>query len=327
MHSALQHGPSGTRPQAFSLPKPPSTMNGNLSPDYSSSSASSSPRPPLPDAVLRSLRFPERQRDGTSNGNGTEAHTQGAGERVRHPVSADDHGAGTIADAAIPAQDRVDMDWSGFSDHDLDLVIANLEARASERRNKVRKIEALSEELGLNIHQQDWAALVRRPASVSGPSMAGSRDNFGQDEIQHQVDAPEDAEPMSVSETQPIHELTIADNDSANSSPDVQAEPEAPRRSLRIGHGLKRGHDQMEHQRSDSANSRDDGEVEEVAGEHETGGQSDSSMNAVPRRTAWSVVLETYPEEIAKWFKPGKRPTNERVRSLVRFSTLSVPEV
>lgn len=298
-------------------------MNGNLSPDYSSSSASSSPRPPLPDAVLRSFGLPNQQRDGTLNSNGTESHTQSAGESVRHPVSADEHGAATIANAEIPAQDRVDMDWSGFSDHDLDLVIANLEARASERRSKIRKIEALSEELGLNIHQQDWAALVSRFASGSGPGMAGSRDNSGQDEIQHQVDAPEDPEPMSVSETEPIHELTITDDGSASSSSDVQAEPEAPRRSLRIGHGLKRGHDQMEQQRSDSSSSRDDGEVEEVAGEHETGGQSDSSMISVPRRTAWSVVLETYPEEIAKWFKPGKRPTNRRVKSLVRFTTLS----
>ncbi|KAG6353610.1 hypothetical protein INS49_005572 [Diaporthe citri] len=222
------------------------------------------------------------------------------------------------------------MEFSGLSDHDLDLVIANLEARASERRYKIRKIEALSEELGLNIHQQDWAAFLRRPASGSSPSIADGQRTSDQHEAQNQADAPGNLEPTPIPETQAVHQLTVADDASANSSSDVQAEPATPRRSLRMLRGLKRAHYHLEQQRSVSADFHEVAEVEEFSGprspvqiqslhpkggENESGGRSDS-LDGVARRTAWSVVLETYPEEVAKRFRPGERPTNNQVRSM-----------
>lgn len=257
---------------------------------------------------------------------------------MQHSVSADDQGAATSANDENHAQGRGDIDLSGLSDHDLDLVIANLEARASERRYKIRKIEALSEELGLNIHGQDWAALLRRPAAGSIPSIAGGQGTSDPDEAKDQADAPEYLEPMPISETHAVHELTVADDASANSCSDVHAEPAAPRRSLRVLRRLNRAHYQSEQQKSGGADCHEGGEMEEVAtgprspiqtqsippegSENGSVGQSDSSMVSVDagaRRNAWSVVLEKYPEEIATKFKPGERPTNKQVKSMASF--------
>lgn len=126
------------------------------------------------------------------------------------------------------------------------------------------------------------------------------------------------------------------DSGSANSFPDVQAESQVPRRSLRLLHGLERGHSQLDQQRSDGHNCHEGGETEEIVNDqrftiqtqamapiadaNEISGQSDRSMvsvDGVARLTAWSVVLETYPKEIPAEFKAGKRPTNNQIRSMV----------
>lgn len=292
--------------------------------------------------MLRSFQFPSQQRANAIDGNAIAAHpwSDGNGISLSRSIGANDPSEDSTANGETHAQAQDGMKLSGLSNHELDLVIANLEARALERRNKIRKIEALSEELGLNIHQQDWAAFLSRPASRSSPSIAGGQRPSDQDEVQDQADAPENLEPMPIPETRTVHELTVADDASANSSSDVQAEPEAPRRSLRILRGLKRAHYQLEQQRAGSADSQEGGEVEDVVtgprssvriqslppkgSENGGGGQSDSSrvsVDGVARRLAWSVVLETYPQEIAKKFRPGERPINNRVRSMVSLFT------
>lgn len=291
--------------------------------------------------MLRSFHFPSQQRANAIDGNATAAHpwSGGNGISLSRSIGANDPSEDSTANGETHAQAQDGMKLSGLSNHELDLVIANLEARALERRNKIRKIEALSEELGLNIQQQDWAAFLSRPVSRSSPSRAGGRTS-DQDEAQDQADAPENLEPMPIPETQTIHELTLADDTSANSFSDVRAEPEAPRRSLRIIHGLKRAHYHLEQQRPGGSGCHEVGAVEEVVtgprspvqiqslppigGENEGGGQSDSSngsVDGVARRSAWSVVLETYPQVIAETFRLGERPTNERVRSMVSFFT------
>lgn len=272
-------------------------------------------------------------------GNAIADHPRSAGNSVSlsRSIGADDPSEDSTTDGETHAQVKDGMNLSGLSNHELDLIIANLEARALERRYKIRKIEALSEELGLNIHQQDWAAFLSRPASRSSPSIVGGQRTSDQDEAQDQADAPENLEPMPISETQTVHQLTVADDASAYSSSDVQAEPEAPRRSLRILRGLKRAHHQLEQQRSRGADCHEVREVvtgprspvqiqslPPICGENEGGGQSDSStvsVDGVSRRSAWSVVLETYPQVIAERFRPGERPTNNQVRSMVSFFT------
>lgn len=139
------------------------------SPSSAFSSAMSSPIPPLPDNVLRSFHFPGQQRINEMNSHVFEALPQSAGNSIRHSRSAQAHDRdrATTANVETLTQGNHSMDWSGLSNHDLDLIIANLESRASERRNKIRRIEALSEELGLLISEQDWTAFLDRPSSES----------------------------------------------------------------------------------------------------------------------------------------------------------------
>lgn len=227
------------------------------------------------------------------------------------------------------------MDWSGLSNHDLDLIIANLEARASERRSKIRRIEALSEELGLNICEQDWMAFLDRPSSESSLGIVvGETCDHG--EISAQSDALQNVEPMPVSGRRANCDPVLMDSGPANSSSDVQADSQLPRRSLRLLHGLERPHNQLEQQSSDGYNCHEGGEAEEIVNDqrftiqtqeiapiadtNQSSGQSDCSMvsvDGVATPTAWSVVLKTYPKEIAAEFKHGKRPTNNQVRSMV----------
>lgn len=268
----------------------------------------------------------------------SEALSQSSGNSLRHSRSAqaNDHDRAASANVEAHTQENDSMDWSGMSNHDLDLIIANLEARASERRSKIRRIEALSEELGLRISEQDWMALLDRPSSGSSLGMVvGETCDHG--EMSAQSDAPQNVEPMPVSGTRVNYDPMVMDGGSSNGSSDVQAESQVPRRSLRPLHGLERAHSQLEQQRSDGYNCQEGGETEDVvngqrftiqtqamgpiiADTDETSGQSDCSIvfvDGVAKSTAWSVVLKTYPKEIAAEFKHGKRPTNNQVRSMV----------
>lgn len=267
----------------------------------------------------------------------SEALSQSAGNSVRHSRSAQDNDRDRAATANFEAHTQVNdsMDWSGLSNHDLDLIIANLEARASERRSKIRRIEALSEELGLNICEQDWMAFLDRPSSESSLGIVfGETCDHG--EISAQSDALQNVEPMPVSGRRANYDPVVIDSGPAKSSSDVQADSQVPRRSLRLLHGLERPHNQLEQQGSDGHNCHEGGEAQEIvngqrftiqaqemapiADTNQNCGQSDCSMvsvDGVATPTAWSVVLKTYPKEIAAEFKHGKRPTNNQVRSMV----------
>lgn len=304
-----------------------------------SSSAGSSPRPPLPDAVLRSFQFPSQRSVDAGVGNVVEAHTRSAGNSVPQSVNADDHRANTATtNNGTHAQERLGIKLSTLSNHDLDLIIANLEVRASERRAKIRRIEALSQELGLDISQHDWAALLNKPASDVSSRIAPSQSFLNQCEIQERTGTPQSISSMPLSGTQ---STTVSHHGSANRSPDIRAEPETPLRSLRPLRGLKRARFQVEPASADGADHPEDEEAEErdkhpVLPVHiqqplhasfvENGSRrlrdpSLVSFDALARRTAWSVVLETYPEEIAKRFRAGERPANRQICSMVGFST------
>lgn len=271
------------------------------------------------------------------NSHVSEALPPSAGNNIRHSRStrANDRDRAATSNVETRTQDNGSMDVSGLSNHDLDLIIANLEARVSERRNKIRRIEALSEELGLSNLGQDWMALLDRPSSEFSRGMAlGETCDHG--EIQTQSDVPQSVKPMPTSETRATYDPVVMDSGSANSSSDVRAESQVPRRSLRLLHGFETAHSQLEQQRSDGHNCHEGGDTEEIvngqrftiqtqaiapiADTNGTNGQSDCSMVSVDgfaTPTAWSVVLKTYAEEIAAEFNHGKRQTNNQVRSMV----------
>lgn len=306
----------------------------------SSPSASSSPRPPLPDPVLRSFQFPDQQRTCEIDDNPITTHPRSAGNNVRdsRSVQTDDRGAATTATGETRQQEKDSMDWSRLSNNDLDLIIANLEAHASERRNKIRKIEALSEELGLSIRQQNWAALLNRPSLEPNRCIVVRKIRGDHEQVQAQPDAPRNVEPVHISETGSTHDSVFMDDNSANTPSNVQTEPEAPLQSQRLLRGLARPHDQLQR----CADQHEDGEDEEIPAvnhprspvqiqaipsEYDLNAasrQRNSSLvftDGVAKRTAWSIVLETHPNEIATRFRAGERPTNKQVSSMVGMST------
>lgn len=166
------------------------------------SSERSSPIPSLPDNVIHSFHFSSQQRVNEMNSHVFEALSQSNGYSVRHSRSAQANDRDRAATANVEAhtQGNGNMDWSVMSNHDLDLIIANLEARASERRSKIRRIEALSEELGLSICEQDWMALLDRPSSGSSLGIVVG-ETCDRGEMSAQSDSPQNVEPMPVSGT------------------------------------------------------------------------------------------------------------------------------
>jgi hypothetical protein len=237
-------------------------------------------------------------------------------------------------------QSRDGNDLSKYGIHDLQLINAHYKALVLERREKIRQntirqIEASCEELGLNVRQQDWAAVLRglTAASESRPGITADQRDFSQGELQGQANPSQEIEPMPISETQ------FAQEPEAMLIDDGPALRETALGSLRLLLRRKRAHSQLERQSADTADNHEDGEAEEVAdqlcspdrteslhsgdGEDEPGGEDDSVMltvDAVANRTAWSVVLDKYPDEIAMVFRAGRRPENRQVSSMVSSS-------
>lgn len=274
------------------------------------------------------------------NGNAVAAHPQSAGNSVNlsRSIGAEDPSAASTANGETNAQAKDSMDLSGLSNHELDLIIANLEARALERRNKIRKIEALSEELGLSVRQQNWVAFLNRPSPEPGRSIVIGERDCNHERIQAESAAAQNVEPVPISEASPTHDsVAVMDDGSANSFSNVQAEPETPLRSQRLLRGHERTRGQLE-RNTDRHEDEEDEEIHEVNRPHsivhsqtvrsrvnvnEGFRQRNSSadlINGVAKRTAWSIVIETHPEEIATNFRAGERPTNKQVNSMVGVS-------
>ncbi|POS70468.1 hypothetical protein DHEL01_v211140 [Diaporthe helianthi] len=208
---------------------------------------------------------------------------------------------------------------SRFSDRGLDSIIAKLEAMAEElerkkiRDEKIRKIEALRERcraLGLNISQQDLEAWADEPQNV----VPNSETQFAQDS-----------------------ETTLMEDGPANSSSDTPAEVQTSLRSLRPLRRRKRSHSQLEEQGTASdADGDHDSDYVEAGGQSpspdrteslhsQDGGNIAAHANDAPTipvhgssvRTAWSVLVAKYPEEIALAFREGQRPTNSQLKAMV----------
>lgn len=333
----------------------------------SSSSAGSPPHPPLPDAVLHSLRLSSQRQVDDTHLCVTEA-PPGIAEKASHrPCSADSESSDAAAtrDNVIHTRSSGQMDWSGLSDDHLDRIIANLEARALERREKIRKIEALSKELGLDVCQENWVASLNQPASASSPIIGNSQTNGDGDEMRDGAHTPHAIEPVSTPGALITHNPIVLEEDRADSYPHRQDEHSGPRHSPRLLRGLKRSYCQSERQNDDPADCREGENVEGVTNRSTSPAQADSSrseayLNSLARQrgcttapgnnlaghtstapsrsprkafapqfsgpatysqpedhTAWSIILQKYPEEIAQTYRPGERPTNPRIVSMV----------
>ncbi|KAJ0107075.1 hypothetical protein J7T55_006954 [Diaporthe amygdali] len=330
----------------------------------SSSSASSPPHPPLPDAVLHSLRLSSQRQVDDTHLRVTEA-PPGIAEKASHrPCSADSESPDATRDNVIYARSSGQMDWSGLSDDRLDRIIANLEARALERREKIRKIEALSKELGLDVCQENWVASLNHLASSSSPSIGNSQPNGDGDEVRDGAHTPHVIEPVSTPGASITHNPIVLEEERADSYPHRQGEHSGTRHLPRLLRGLKRSYSQSERQNADPADSREDENVGGVTNRSPSPAQADSSRSQAylnnlarqrgcstatgnnladhtstapsrsPRRvfapqssspttcsqpeghTAWSIILQKYPEEIAQSYRPGERPTNLRIVSM-----------
>lgn len=258
------------------------------------------------------------------------AHPRSASNSVRvfRSTGTDDPSAASTANGETHAEARDGMNLSGLSNHELDLVIAKLEARVLQRRNKIRRIEALSEELGLSTRQQDWLALLNRPSPEPSQSIVVAERDCDHAQIQAESAAPQNGEPVPTSETRPTPDSVVTDDGSAISFSNLQAEPETVLQSQRLLRSHKRSHGQL----ARYADRHEGGEAEEIpefygqrseVDENEGLRQGNSSLDlieGVAKRTAWSVVLETHPEEIASKFRAGERPTNKQVSSMVGLS-------
>lgn len=308
-----------------------------------SSSASSSPRPPLPDEVLRSFQFRSQQRTGDINGGAIEARHAAPVRRVGQLVNTNDCDATASSDNENHA-DSGDA-YSVFSDRGLDIIAAKLEAVAEElerkriRDEKIRKIEALRERcktLGVNISQHDLEAWVNESAATSGTIMSQRTPN--QDETQAQADEPQDVGPVPSSEAQFAQdsEVTLVDDGPANISSGALVEPQTSLRSLRPQRGRKRARSQLEEQSPDADGDHDsdyvDANDQPPSPDRTESLQSEDTQNkdsresepppmvlvdGVATRTAWSVLVARYPEEIALTFRAGQRPTNRQVMAMV----------
>lgn len=274
------------------------------------------------------------------DGNAIPTHPQSAGNSVNlsRSVGADDPSAASTANGTHAQANGTKL--SGLSNHELDLIIANLEARTLERRNKIRKIEALSEELGLSIRQQNWVALLNRPSSEAGRSISIGERDCNHERIQAESAAAQNVEPVPVPEPNPTHDSVVMDDGSANSFSNVQAEPGTPLRSQRLLRSHKRTRGQLARD-ADRHEDEEDEEIPEVIRprsivhvqgvrsrfeENEGLRQINSSvvfMNGVAKRSAWSIILKTHPEEIVTKFRAGERPSNKQVSSMVGVSKLT----
>lgn len=307
-----------------------------------SSSGGSSPFPPLPDEVLRSFQVPDQLRVDARSDNAVEAHIWGSGRSVQQSVNAGDH-----RDAPISANDENQTqiqrrnDLSEYDICDLRLIHAHYKTLASKHRERmIREIEANCEELGLNVRQQDWAALLKTltaaGATRSRPGINANQRDFSQDEFEEQGNPPRDVNRFPVSEVAYGSETTATIDGSVNSSSDMPAVSEASLRSLWAPRGRKRAYSQLEQQHPYAADDHENGQAEAVmvqarsralirslhsgdAGNVPRRGRDSSIVfvNGVPKRTAWSVVLDRYPDEVAMVFRAGQRPENSQVRSMV----------
>lgn len=328
-----------------------------------SSPASSSSPPPLPDDVLRSFRFSQRKL-GDSNGGATEARHRAAVRRVGQSVNTDDFNATASSNHENHKDSRDGSAYSRFSDRGLDVIAAKLEAMAEElerkriRDEKIRKIETLRERcktLGLDISQQDLEAWVNGSAASSSTNISQTTPN--EDETQAPADEPQNVEPVPSSETQFAQdsETTLVEagpaRDSGSSAMRVDAQ--ASLRSMRPLRGRKRAHSQMEAQDNTLSETDDDRDSDFVEanrqspspdrteslrsedGQDNAGRGNNSpmvSVNGAATRTAWSVLVAKYPEEIALTFRAGERPTSPLVTAMVSpctpaFFTVQTPDL
>lgn len=312
--------------------------------DSTSSSGGSSSIAPLPDEVLHSFQFPDRRRVDARSDNAVEARRRGSGRSVQQSVNVDDHrDAAASANNEDHTQSQHRNDLSEYDIHDLRLINAHYKALVRKHREQIiLEIEANCEELGLDIRQQDWAALLKSPTAIKPPEprpgITANQTDLSHNEIQEQANSPRDIDPIPISENQVAHEseTTLTNGSPANSSSDTAAEPEPPFRPLRALRGRKRAHSQLEQQSADTADDYENGEAGEAVvysrspywtqplhsedGGNEPGRESGPStviVNGVVKRTAWSVVLDRYPDEVSKVFRAGERPVNLQVRSMV----------
>ncbi|KAG8158543.1 hypothetical protein KVR01_011665 [Diaporthe batatas] len=327
-------------------PDPVAIQDGMLSFSNSpaSSSANSSPHPPLPDEVLRSFQFRSQQRIGHRNGGAAEARPRDTVRSVGPSVINTEHCDATASSNHENHTDSRDGSaYFMFSDQGLDIIAAKLEAVAEElerrriRDEKIRKIEALRERcktLGFNISQQDLEAWANGSAATS------SKRTPNQDEAQAQADEPQNVDPAPESETRFAQdsEVTFIDDDrTANSSSDAPAQPQSSPRSLRRRRGRKRTHSQVEEQDTDADGEHDSDYVEancqspspdRTISMHSRHGESEARdghenhtpmdpVNGVAPRTAWSVLVAKYPEEIALTFRAGELPKNRQVMAML----------
>lgn len=316
-----------------------------------SSSASSSPRPPLPDDILRSFQF-SQQRIGDRDGGATESRHRAAVRRVGQSANTDDFDATASSNHENQEDSRDETAYSRFSDRGLDIIAAKLEAMAEElerkriRDEKIRKIEALRERcktLGLDISQQDLEAWVNGTAASSSTSISQTSPNQG--ETQAPADEPQNVEPVPSSETQFAQdsETTLVEagpESSSSGSSTMRVDAQTSFRSMRPLRGRKRAHSQMEAQnpfletdddrasgyvganrqsrspdRTESLRSEDGQDNPGNAGR---GNNSPMvSVNGAAMRTAWSVLVTRYPEEIFLTFRAGQRPVNRQVMAMV----------
>lgn len=123
----------------------------------------------------------------------------------------------------------------------------------------------------------------------------------------------------------------------ANSSSDTPAEVQTSLRSLRPLRRRKRSHSQLEEQGTASdADGDHDSDYVEAGGQSpspdrteslhsQDGGNIAAHANDAPTipvhgssvRTAWSVLVAKYPEEIALAFREGQRPTNSQLKAML----------
>lgn len=331
-------------PSSFQPDQAPFEDRETSSSDSTSSSGGSSPILPLPDEVLRSFQFPDRQRVDATSGNAVEADRRGSGSSVQPSVNADEYrDAAANANDEDRTQSQYRNDLSEYDIPDLRLINAHYKALVLDHREQIiREIEANCEELGLDVRQQDWAALLKNLTATRPPTprqgITANQTDLSHDEIQKQANPPQDIDPIPISEDQVAHEsdTTLINGSPANSSSDTPAEPETPFRPLRALRGRKRAHSRLEQQSTDTADDREDEEAGEVVvrprspdrsqslhssdGGNEPGHESNSAMfvvNGIATRTAWSVVLDRYPDEVARVFRAGERPRNRQVESMV----------
>ncbi|KAK2616138.1 hypothetical protein N8I77_002845 [Diaporthe amygdali] len=219
----------------------------------------------------------------------------GIAEKASHrPCSADSESSDAAAtrDNVIHTRSSGQMDWSGLSDDHLDRIIANLEARALERREKIRKIEALSKELGLDVCQENWVASLNQPASASSPIIGNNQTNGDGDEMRDGAHTP--------------HADSSRSEAYLNSLARQRGCSTAPGNNL-AGH-------------TSTAPSRSPRKVfaPQFSGP--------TTCSRPEDHTAWSIILQKYPEEIAQTYRPGERPTNPRIVSMVKLPVTNVTD-